>query len=333
VGRSRLGLVLLAAALVALTALSGCDAGRPPAAKVGQTEVSADTLFDDLAAEAARARATESTESPQRDVEDTWSAAAAAELLGRRIRYELLGEVLRARDISVTGEERDLAEESLCQGGAEAEVPEGECPGLEGYPLSYRRFQIELAARGNAYQAAIGREGGEEAARERFDELLEEDPDQLLVQCYLGASIPDAGAVDQIQVAVAGGQSFADAIAAIDGATANPDPLCDPASLIPEEVTSAEPGTVLGPFNNQGGAFVVQVQERREGTFEEVSALLQQQLAGEQQDDAVEELLSGADVSVDPRFGRWDRPNGTVVPPNGPTRATSTSVPGDAPAP
>jgi hypothetical protein len=327
VARTRLRLVALAAALVVLAGLAGCDAGRPPAAKVGQVEISADTLHDDLEAEAARARATESDSTPALAVEDTWSAAATAELLGRRIRYELLGAVLEARDVSVTDEERDLAEQSLCSGGSETEVPEGQCLGLEGYPASYRRFQIELAARGNAYQAAIGNAGGDgEAAQERYDELREEDSGQLEVLCYLGASIPDDSVVERIQVAVAGGQAFADAVAAVEGASANPDPLCDPVSLIPEEVTSADPGVVLGPFaNQQGGAFVVQIQERRLGTLEEVASVLQQQIDTETQNDAVEELLTRAKVSVDPRFGRWDRATGSVVAPSGPSARADAS--------
>ena len=51
--------------------------------------------------------------------------------------------------------------------------------------------------------------------------------------------------------------------------------------------------------------------------------MLQQQLAAENEQEAVEELLTKADVTVDPRFGRWNRETGTVDPPTGPTPATT----------
>src|SRR4029079_16891736 len=121
-----------------------------------------DTLFSDLEAEAARAKATGSDSSPAKEVEDTWSANAGAELLRRRIRYELLGEVLREKSVTVTAEQRQSAEQSLCSGDGQQQVPQGQCPGLEGYPASYKDFQIELAARGNALQALLAQEATDE---------------------------------------------------------------------------------------------------------------------------------------------------------------------------
>ena len=41
----------------------------------------------------------------------------------------------------------------------------------------------------------------------------------------------------------------------------------------------------------------------------------------------MDELLTKAEVSVDPQYGRWNRSTGTVDPPKGPTPATTDSVP------
>jgi hypothetical protein len=327
VGRTRLGLVAAAVALLALTGLSGCDAGRPPAAKVGQTEISSATLIDDLDAEAARAAKTGSDSSPAKEVDGTYSAAATAELLGRRIRFVLLGEVLAARKITVTQQERDLAEQTLCQGGSSTQV-QG-CPGLEGYPKAYREFQIELTARGNAYSTAISEQGGnEDELRKTYDDLKESDPDQLAVRCYTGATITDTASVEQIQVRVAGGTDFADAVEAVEGTAPTGEEQCASVSIFPEEVVNAEEGAVLGPFaNSQGGNFIVQMGESRTGTFEEVSSALQQQAATENEAAAVEELLTKAEVTVDPKYGTWKRSEGTVLPPVGPSTATTGSTP------
>jgi hypothetical protein len=327
VGRPRpvlLASVVLAALLTA-GGLSACDAGRPPAARVGDVEISADQLIRDLEAEAAKARKDGSETSPKGDVDGTWSATTAAELLGQRIRYELLGKALAAAGHEVTGEERDLARQSLCSGGAsgQTQTQQQGCPGLDGYPQAYRTFRIELAARGNAYQSVADLSDPTERV---YAQLREEDPDQLEVQCYLGASIPDDSAVEQIQLAVAGGQTFADAVGAVEGASANPDQLCQPSAAIPDEVTSADEGVVLGPFQSQdGSSFVIQVQERRLGTLDDdgITQTVQasetfQQVSQRQQEKAVEGLLSRAKIEVDPRFGRWDRTTATVVPPKGP---------------
>jgi hypothetical protein len=335
VGRSRLGLLAVIISLVALAGLAGCDAGRPPAAKIGQIEISSDTLISDLDAEAARAKATGSESTPVRDVEDTYSATAAAELLGRRIRYELLGAVLRARKITVTQQERDTAEQTLCSGQQQQQQQQQQqpgCPGLKGYPEAYRQFQIDLTARGNAYQADISQAGATDAAaKKRYDTLKASGSDELEVRCYVGATITDPASVETIQLRVAGGSTFADAIASVDGAEVAGAKQCDPVSLIPDEVGGAKSGAVLGPYTNQQGSqFIVQIQERRTGTYDELAALLKQDLAQKQQQNAVEELLSKAKVSVDPRYGRWDRATGSVVAPEGPSPATTDSTPAPA---
>jgi hypothetical protein len=315
-------LVALLVSLVALSALAGCDAGTPPAAKVGQVEISRATLRSDLEAEAARAEAIHSEDSPAKSVEHTWSTPAAAELLGRRIRYELLGLALKANHLTVADSDRSSAEQSLCSGGGTTTQQTG-CPGLKGYPKDYRTFQIELAARGSAYQKFLA--ANDDVARQKYVTLKASDPDQLEVQCYVGATITDPSTVQTIQLRVAGGQSFEDAVTSVGGAQVQGGQQCLPSSLLPKEVTSADDGTVLGPYSNQsGGQFVVQIKERRTGTYDEVSDLLKQQITTKQQQDAVQKLLDSAKVSVDPRYGHWDRASGAVVPPKGPSSASST---------
>jgi hypothetical protein len=324
----RLGLAALLCALLAVAGLSSCDAGRAPAAKVGQSEISADTLYDDLRAEAARAKATDSASTPQKEVEDTWSTTAAAELLARRIRYELLGEELAARHVSVTQTQRDSAKQSLCTGGGSQQVPQGECPGLKGYPTSYQDFQVELAARGTALQEALTAEGADTATvQKRYDDLSSSDPDQLEVQCYVGATVTDPSTIPTIQVAVAGGATFAEAVATVPGAEVQAGEQCAPSARInAPEVTSADPGTVLGPYTGQAGeTFIVQVHERRKGTFEEMGPYLKDDLAQQHQQEAVEKLLARKQVNVDPRYGRWDAKTGSIVPPSGPSPTTTTA--------
>jgi len=324
-------LAALLVAFVAVGALASCDAGAPPAAKVGQIEISSDTVQSDLEAEAAKAEADHSENSPKKDVEDTWSATAAAQLLGARIRYELLGLALERHHVTVTDEDRTSAEQSLCSGGGTQTQQATGCPNLKGYPSDYRKYQIELAARGTAYQKFLAADDA--SARKRYNEVKKSDPESLAVRCYFGATITDASTVQTIQLRVASGQSFDDAVASVDGAQTLGGKQCVLLSTqdLPKEIKTADPGTVLGPYGNASGSqFIVQVQETRTGSYADVSEVLKQQITTKQQQDAVQELLTKSKVTVDPRYGHWNRKDGTIVPPTGPTPASTTSTPASA---
>lgn len=84
-----------------------------------------------------------------------------------------------------------------------------------------------------------------------------------------------------------------------------------------EAVWGAEEGEIVGPVETQFGYHVIRVNEFVTRTFEDVEESLRDELADQQVEQAftelVTELFTGADVTVDGRFGRWDPETGQVV--------------------
>lgn len=84
-----------------------------------------------------------------------------------------------------------------------------------------------------------------------------------------------------------------------------------------EAVWAAGEGEIVGPVETQFGYHVIRVNEFVTRTFEDVEASLRDELADQQVEQAftelITELFTGADVTVDARFGRWDPETGQVV--------------------
>jgi len=100
------------------------------------------------------------------------------------------------------------------------------------------------------------------------------------------------------------------------------------AGLIPEAgelIASAEVGVPTDSITLEGGVVAFfQLEEGEDPTFDDVRDQIVQSLVGSGTPGEaalaglVEEHLASADVSVDPRFGRWDADALQVVPPAGP---------------
>lgn len=84
-----------------------------------------------------------------------------------------------------------------------------------------------------------------------------------------------------------------------------------------EAVWEAEVGEIIGPVETQFGYHVIRVNEFVTRTFEDVEESLRDELAGQKAEQAFNELITGlftgAEVTVDSRFGRWDPATGQVV--------------------
>lgn len=87
----------------------------------------------------------------------------------------------------------------------------------------------------------------------------------------------------------------------------------------PDVAAQAFAGEVGDVFvsNDQAGPLLVRVLERQSTTFEQARPRLEQALAGPAQQEALRTALveaeSGLDIKVNPRYGRWDAENLSVV--------------------
>ncbi len=326
----RRALALLATVVLALTA-AACGAAQPPAATVDGVEISREDLLADLEAEVIASRRAGPDEAgsnpfidPRGAGRDTYSAAITASKLGDRIIHALIGQELEQRGIEVTDADLEAARGQLCTDPATGQpAAGGACPNLDGYPAPYRDFVIELTARSGALQRAVAASDPdrEASARDLYDDLAAEEPEQLEQVCFRPALVPDAAAADQLRAAVAEGQDFATVAAAIPNGQVAPEEQCELASALLTELADAEEGELVGPLDTQQGLFMVLIGERQVAPFEAVAEQLLNQVDQQNQATVREELagsFADADITVDPRYGRWDADAAQVRPPRGP---------------
>ncbi|CAN5364330.1 peptidylprolyl isomerase [soil metagenome] len=84
-----------------------------------------------------------------------------------------------------------------------------------------------------------------------------------------------------------------------------------------EAALGADEGEVVGPVHTRFGYHVIEVTERREDSLAEVSAEIRSELEQSERQTALTDWLTRlareAQVTVNPRFGRWDPQSGQVV--------------------
>jgi foldase protein PrsA len=101
--------------------------------------------------------------------------------------------------------------------------------------------------------------------------------------------------------------------------------------------TGVASGAILGPVKAISGYEVIKVVERRTRTFEQTRAELRRAVIGQERDKRIGTLLTDLakelHVVVNPRFGKWDAQQGTVVGTSGNELSTPAAVPGDVPQP
>ncbi|MDQ3611037.1 MAG: peptidylprolyl isomerase [Actinomycetota bacterium] len=84
-----------------------------------------------------------------------------------------------------------------------------------------------------------------------------------------------------------------------------------------EAVLGADEGEIVGPVHSRFGYHIIEVTERQEDSLAEVSAEIRSELEQSERQTALTDwfarLAREARVTVNPRFGRWDRQSGQVV--------------------
>jgi len=101
----------------------------------------------------------------------------------------------------------------------------------------------------------------------------------------------------------------------------------DVAAAIPE-AAAAGVGDLLGPANNQGTWIVLKVDQVKVPSFDDIRDQLEQALppAGAKEvQTRVTKATRAAEVSVDPRYGRWNPTRGEVAAPVGPMSTTTVA--------
>lgn len=305
-------LPIVAIAVVAVL-VAGCDWAEASAATIkvgGKTyTISQSSLVDQIKAKKS---------------DDPVKSSAAARVLSLRIQYTFWEHEARKRGLKIDP--------------AEVAKVEKQAPSSAG-----NKAFIRWAARAQVAQTMVLAELAKEKgpARDKAERALyEQIKDQQQKVCFEYLVSPKADAVNKASDAIKGGATFADSLQqakTVDPqAEVNGDqPTCTTPQVISQQLpkeladplTSAKVNTLIGPIEVQGqdpntGApqslFVVaRVTQRGTPTFDELRPQLDQNYAQARGAQLQRAWLEKADISVNPRYGRWDAKNFQVVPPSG----------------
>jgi parvulin-like peptidyl-prolyl isomerase len=350
VSRHPLFLAVLVVLLIVGACSSGDSAGAPAAATVNGVDISEEALLDQLAAasaiEAYGPQLLGLTQPVAGEGENTYSTAASAEVLTTLVAFELIDQEVDDRDIELTQQDLDTAEQTALQ--ILGTAPETGQPDPEAGQAAFDQLSEEAQTtliEGLAGAAVLGEEFAaevevgevtDEAVREAFDA----SPDQFAQEescvrhVLIIAGDPESGVeptaeesdaaraeAEAVASDLQGGADFAtvaseqsdDTTSAVEGG----DLGCNAREVfIPEfdeAVWSMEPGTISAVVQSPAGFHVLEVTERRTPTFEDVAEEIRGQLQAQTEEEAqtatqeiFAQIILDADVSIDPRYGTWE---------------------------
>jgi len=324
---------LLLVAVVTLVATASCSGAKPPAATVAGVDITRAELFSDLKAEADGAEKAKpdaqgnALSSPSGSTPDSYTSAAAATALTGRVLYRVYEHGLAELGARVTTADSDSARKALCVDQSTGqETTDGSCPALDDYPAAYKAFQISLRARGLAFSSAVARKG--------YAKVKATQPASLRQVCFDVAGVATEAVTKQIQLAVAGGATLDAAVKAVGTDSSGQAQVSDVQagclyrSEAPASLAGAKVGEVVPVQTSDGSLYVALVTSfatANATTFAagppandpKVSAVL----------TPIAKKILGMRISIDPRYGHWDRATLTVVPPEGPVSSTTTTTP------
>ena len=307
------------------TSAGACGSGRPAAAEVNGSKVSAKLLDDLLGALAP------SVPQFKGGGKGTFGADGASSVLSFLVERQLVAGLTAERGLEISDADRTAGRTRLLATLGQDEAASKEV--FDRLSKSNQDHLVEVEAAQVALQADLGKdEDPEVQARETY----EANRSQYTNVCLSALTIADQAALTAVRARLARGEAFADVAkeVSIDDSAENGGELeCIPLSQISDaealkQIGAAEKGDVIGPIGQPGQLVLVLVRDRQQQTYDEAKAAILQSLPppGQAELDAfVAPMRSKARITVDPRYGRWDAKAARVVPPKPPRGATTSN--------
>jgi hypothetical protein len=329
--------LLAVVALVAVFA-AACGTLQPYAAVVNGHRVSERDVDDELKAIRGNAKYLDTIDPSRRQIlgssANTFNSNFAAQILTRRIYYELVHIELQRRHLKVTDSDITQARSTVISQFNGADT-------FNAFPRSYQRTLEERTAE----VAQLGRALGgtpSDAEMQAYFNRHQGDFEQACASHILVDTKPQA---DAVEGRLAKGEDFG-AVAKTDSkdpgsAQKGGDVGCfgRDAQLVPEflnAIFSQPVGQVGPPVQSQFGFHVIKVTSRKTPTFDEAKDQVSQKLQeanANKLTDWLRNALKTARIKTNPKFGKFDKNQATpgVVPPQAPQTSTTAAPPGGAP--
>ncbi|MGH9281113.1 MAG: peptidylprolyl isomerase [Acidimicrobiales bacterium] len=322
--------------MAGLVVLAGCGSTSPSAAKVDGKNISQKDLEWELRSIGANRRFIESVESKvavRGSGAGTFDATFTGSVLGRQIQYVLIAQEVKRRKLKITDADIQAARVEVADVAGGEEI-------LTAFPKDYQDELVERAATVDALAVSLaGQPATDEAARTYYDTHKDEFT-QVCVSHILVSS-RDKEKAQQLKARIQGGEDFG-AVARAEsldvasktqngdlGCNINRDSIAVPAFV--DTVMTQPVNEVSDPIETNFGFHLIKVRSRAVPPYEQVADQAREKVIQASKAKLQEWITAAVDqakVSVDPRYGTFDKAQLTVVPP-----VPTTTVPASTPPP
>jgi parvulin-like peptidyl-prolyl isomerase len=290
---------------------SACSTVSPDAASVNGESIDRSTFDDQLSLyadnEAFLARVSSSGQGAvEGNGDGTVSADFARQVLQREIVLLVIQQQNAERGATVTPDiEAAAREDVIAQFGLEA---------FDGFPASFQDTLVDQNAQVFLLRAAVA---GNALDDSELQAVFEEDPSQFAEVCAAHILVATEEEADEVLARLEGGEDFATVAAEVStdsGSAANGGNLgCVARGVtVPEfeDALFATPeGEISDPVETEFGFHVIEVLQHNDPTFEAAKPLVLQRVLADSNEGfntVLNGALAAADVTVDPRYGRWN---------------------------
>jgi foldase protein PrsA len=326
------------ASFLALTAglalvLAGCGSVDSYAAKVDGKSISQSALEDEMRSIAANERYLQQVQARTQvrgSGAGTFDAAFTGQVLGRQIQYVLVDREIERRKLKITEADLRAARDEVAQQAGGVDI-------LNAFPKDYQDVLVERAAKVDALTVSLsGQQASEEAARAYYNSHKDDFTDA----CVAHILVSSKEKADQLKARLAGGEDFG-AVAKAESqdtqsAAQNGELGCDinaDTISVPEfiQAVRGQPlGQVGDPVKTQFGFHLILVKSRAVPPFEKVVDRAREHVVTASKSklqEWINDAVGKAEISVNPRYGTFDKQELTVKPPVAPTTVSQTSTP------
>ena len=275
-----------------------------------------------------------------------------AQVLQERVVSILINDEFERRELELTDEDRQAAEEQFAsQLAPQPEADPNADPNsppptadpaagqavFDTFSEEFQDFEVTFNAQAAVLSEALTAEAGQDADVSAQDvrDYYDENQDQFTQNCVSHILVADEATATDLKAQLDAGADFAtlaqeNSTDTGSGAQGGDLGCQAPGTFVPEfeaAIDEAEVGQVTGPVQTQFGYHLILVNSKGVQPFDDVKAQIRQQLeqpADDPLNGFLSEALADAEVEVNQRYGSWDAESMTVVPPEGPATPSTT---------
>jgi parvulin-like peptidyl-prolyl isomerase len=330
---------LVAVLLPASCATGGGGIGAADAAVVNGVAISQQDLLDDLDALASNATVRSNLQAQGVAVygptEGSYSSAFSTQVLSSLVIDALIADELAQRGVEPTSEDRAQAEQQI-----------GTSAGS--FPQAFIDRQVTSLANRLALERELAAEPLGEVTDDEVRAYYDQNIDAIVERngefvCLSHILVDTREQAEAALARIRAGEDFAAVAREVSkdtgSASAGGDLGCQPrgqfVAAFEDAAFAATPGEVTGPVETEFGVHLLLVRAKGVPPFEEIANAIRQYLEQQRASGAnpafdawLSDAVRRAEVTIDPKWGRWDPEQypQVVVPPEGAASPT-TSVP------